>query len=110
MGEGGGGFLAGLAMTITAACISGFAGVYTEMLLKSSATSLWIRQIQARRDMGLAFSVCIALDSADTGKERYRLHARIDFMPTLGGEKDQGSRISERFWNSRSRIISNPKL
>ena len=51
MGEGGGGFLAGLAMTITAACISGFAGVYTEMLLKSSATSLWIRQIQARRDI-----------------------------------------------------------
>lgn len=36
----------GFLCVMTAACTSGFAGVYFEMLLKSSSTSLWIRNIQ----------------------------------------------------------------
>lgn len=40
----------GFICVMAAACTSGFAGVYFEMLLKGSRTSLWIRNIQ----MGLA--------------------------------------------------------
>jgi UDP-sugar transporter A1/2/3 len=43
---GAGGFLIGVIMTVTAACTSGFAGVYFEKRLKGARTSLWIRQIQ----------------------------------------------------------------
>lgn len=46
----------GFICVMTAACTSGFAGVYFEMLLKSSRTSLWIRNIQ----MGIP-SILLAL-------------------------------------------------
>lgn len=38
--------LLGFMCVLAAACTSGFAGVYFEMLLKGSKTSLWIRNIQ----------------------------------------------------------------
>lgn len=38
--------LLGFCCVMLAACTSGFAGVYFEMLLKSSITSLWVRNIQ----------------------------------------------------------------
>ena len=38
--------LLGFMCVMAAACTSGFAGVYFEMLLKGSRTSLWIRNIQ----------------------------------------------------------------
>lgn len=48
----------GFPCVVAASCTSGFAGVYFEMLLKGSKTSLWIRNIQ----MGLP-SIVIALIS-----------------------------------------------
>jgi len=61
--EGGGAQypLLGVAMTVTAACTSGLAGVYFEKLLKGAKTSLWIRQIQlSLGGMGIGFA-CVAL-------------------------------------------------
>lgn len=50
--------LLGFMCVMAAACTSGFAGVYFEMILKGSRTSLWIRNIQ----MGVP-SIVIALIS-----------------------------------------------
>lgn len=50
--------LLGFMCVMAAACTSGFAGVYFEMLLKGSRTSLWIRNIQ----MGLP-SILLSLFS-----------------------------------------------
>jgi UDP-sugar transporter A1/2/3 len=36
----------GLIAVIAACCVSGFAGVYTEMLLKQPNTSIWLRNVQ----------------------------------------------------------------
>lgn len=62
---GANGFLIGVTMTVTAACTSGFAGVYFEKLLKGSQTSLWIRQIQmAFGGAVMSFAGCAIQDSA----------------------------------------------
>lgn len=50
--------LRGFMFVMAAACTSGFAGVYFEMVLKGSRTSLWIRNIQ----MGIP-SIVLALSS-----------------------------------------------
>lgn len=49
----------GLVAVLSAACTSGFSGVYFEKILKGSEVTLWIRNIQ----MGL-FSIAIALVTA----------------------------------------------
>jgi hypothetical protein len=46
------GFWLGMAAVVVASCISGFAGVFIEKILKkggSAATSLWMRNIQLVR-------------------------------------------------------------
>lgn len=48
--------LLGFICVLAASCTSGFSGVYFEMLLKSSTTSLWIRNIQ----MGIS-SIAISI-------------------------------------------------
>eukprot|EP00612_Vaucheria_litorea_P006193 CAMPEP_0171475720 /NCGR_PEP_ID=MMETSP0946-20130122/3161_1 /TAXON_ID=109269 /ORGANISM="Vaucheria litorea, Strain CCMP2940" /LENGTH=356 /DNA_ID=CAMNT_0012005841 /DNA_START=46 /DNA_END=1113 /DNA_ORIENTATION=- len=53
--------LTGFVCVLAAACTSGFAGVYFEMILKGAKTSLWIRNIQ----MGLP-SILFALVSVYT--------------------------------------------
>mmetsp|Transcript_25138 Transcript_25138/g.41439 ORF Transcript_25138/g.41439 Transcript_25138/m.41439 type:complete len:393 (+) Transcript_25138:219-1397(+) len=52
----------GLVAVISAACTSGFSGVYFEKILKGSEVTLWIRNIQ----MGL-FSIAIAFVTAIVG-------------------------------------------
>ena len=53
----------GLICVITSACTSGFAGVYFEKVLKSTTSSIWVRNIQLAI-IGIGFSsvACIASD------------------------------------------------
>jgi len=52
--------LVGLAAVIVACFTSGFAGVYTEKILKSSSASLWIRNMQLAL-FGMMFAFVIAI-------------------------------------------------
>ena len=80
------GFLSVLCGSVT----SGFAGVYFEMILKNSSTSLWIRNIQLSSIGVITSLVCtyqyvnFACIRSHNYYYSYRYHARSRMDPELG--------------------------
>ena len=55
----------GFIAVVLAACLSGFAGVYFEKILKNSHTTLWMRNIQMSLSAIIISLFCIGLNDAD---------------------------------------------
>ena len=55
----------GFSAAVLAACLSGFAGVYFEKILKNSHTTLWMRNIQMSLSAIIISLFCIGLNDAD---------------------------------------------
>lgn len=81
----------GLAAVLSACCLSGFAGVYFEKILKGSSTSLWIRNIQlASWSIILGSTACFMKDLEPIRQYGFfqgysSLTALIIFLQAAGG-------------------------
>jgi UDP-sugar transporter A1/2/3 len=64
--------LVGLVAVLSAACTSGFSGVYFERILKGSEVTLWIRNIQMGLfSIAIAFVTAIVQDSAQISRKGF---------------------------------------
>jgi UDP-galactose transporter len=57
--------IVGFIAVVIAACLSGFAGVYFEKILKNSHTTLWMRNIQMSLSGIVISLICIGLNDQD---------------------------------------------